>query len=72
MGAVLVYILVAGFVVAPATVLYGLGLAVAGAVSGNWRAAFSAPHLRLLGIGGALVVVAVVLFFAFGKQLVVK
>ncbi len=72
MGAVLVYILLVGFVVAPATALYGLGLVVAGVVSGHWRAAFSAQHVRLLGIGAALVVVAAILFLAFGKRLVVK
>jgi hypothetical protein len=72
MPAILIYILVVAFLIAPATLIYALVLGGIGLVTGDWRAAFSSTHLKLLAAGGGAMLLALILFFAFGKKLVVK
>ena len=61
---VLLYILTVLFVVLPATLIYGIIVLV------GHR--FTSTNLWILGVGGALIVLALILFLAFGKKLIVK
>jgi hypothetical protein len=71
-GAVLIYILVTAFVVLPAAVIYALVLLLIGLARGNPTALFTLIHVRILIGAGSAIALALVLFVAFGKRLVVK
>jgi hypothetical protein len=72
MPAVLIYLLVTGFVIVPATVIYAAVLLVMGLFHGNPGAYFTLIHVRILTGAGLAIALAFVLFVAFGKRLVVK
>jgi hypothetical protein len=64
--------MVTGFVILPASVLYALILLVMGLARGNLGFYFTLIHGKILGVAGGMILLALVLFIAFGKKLVVR